>query len=766
MVARISSAPPSTPNGVRHVPPMLLAAAVAACGTGRAGRAVSTLCANQVEWGESGRVRAECHESIVTGGVNGNYWPRLTPEGAASAGQTFRCPGPRLTGVQLGLDDVDTGYKGLNWRPKPCPVTIRLHRDGPGGEIVAERTFRADQPRHDLPLPVDAETGAGQHWYVEVVPDFPDGFRSELFLNANRHNTYADGRLHVNGQPATADAEGRPLDGDLLVRVTRSWTVEAVRSRPVVLWVTRPESRIWMEPDRTAGQMLEDDPARPFRMSAVRNERVSCQVVATPWPAHRIRKAALALDPIHGPNGTGIDAANVRIEWLRYSLDFKRGKTSRRLYPDPLAPTATATAVAGEPDAPLNRAFWLSVRVPEACPPGLYRTVARVTVNDDVTLARDVEFEVVDLTLPRGTYTRTGLFRQNGGSLERHLWWTRDLAEFRIAMGSPFPVQLLGRQRSDAFGEASYAYILSKDMQSALVAFGKLVNELGLHMTHVSPWGDTYRMFRGEEGGREGIVRFWETYYPLLRDNGWVEEAYCRIPDELKGDQLPRAKEIAALFRKHAPGVPILVTSMGTPKPEELSKAIGIADIWCQDSRYMPLAMDFYRQRMDEGEEVWPYIHDFTWHGADPAALRLFFWMLEKHGFGGACYFCIKRATFKPAWYGVERHSDTWPGDGDLYYDPGVPSANVNGVWRSARLYRIGDGIEDRELFRLMRSLAAEARGQGRLSGELARRVAEAERGLNAAIVGMLNVTTDMAWAERVRCDAVAVTRDLRRVVR
>ena len=368
--------------------------------------------------------------------------------------------------------------------------------------------------------------------------------------------------------------------------------------------------------------------------------------------------------------------------------------------------------------------------------------------------------------MPRETHTRTALFRQNGGSLERHLWWTRDLAEFRIAMGSPFPSDPLSRQRSDKFGNASYAFNLGEGMQRAFVAFGKLITELGLHMTNVSPWGDTYRMFRGEEGGREGVVRFWETYYPLLRDNGWGQQAYCRIPDELKGDQLQRAREIAALFRQHAPGVPILVTSMGTPRPEDLSKAIGIADIWCQDSRYMPLAMDFYRERMAEGEEVWPYIHDFTWHGPDPAALRLFFWMLEQHGFGGACYFCIKRATFKPAWHGVERHTDTWPGDGDLYYDPGLPPANVNGLWRSARLYRIGDGIEDRELFRLMNSLAERARERGKLSADLARRVRDVERGLDAAVVGMLNVTTDMARVERIRRDAVAVAHELHRAIR
>ena len=125
----------------------------------------------------------------------------------------------------------------------------------------------------------------------------------------------------------------------------------------------------------------------------------------------------------------------------------------------------------------------------------------------------------------------------------------------------------------------------------------------------------------------------------------------------------------------------------------------------------------------------------------------------------------VKRATFKPAWHGVERHTDTWPGDGDLYYNPGLPQADVEGLWRSARLYRIGDGIEDREWLRLMRRRAATAREEGKLSADLARRVRDVERGLDAAVVGMLNVTTDMAWLEGVRRDAAAVTRDLRGAV-
>jgi len=610
---------------------------------------------------------------------------------------------------------------------------------------------------------VDLPSDPSIVWYAEVLPghlEFPD---AKIFLNATRQDTYPSGRLYLDGKPAEADAAGKPAAGDLHLRVTRSWRVQSRRAGKAVFWAARPEERIWMDPNRTIAPMLADDPARPVRLTAARNERVSYQFIATPTPWYRVAKATLSVGPVKGPGGATIDPKLIRTEWLRYSLDYKRGKTSARLYPDPLAPTATAMTIAGEPDMPINRAFWVSIKVPPTAVAGTYKTAVTMRINDELTFTRPMELEVLDFELPRRTYTRTGLFRQNGGNPARHLWWTSDLAEFRIAMGDPFWTDLNSRQRMGTFSEESYQFILGPQMREALTAFGKHVNALGLHVTNVTPWGDSYRMFRGQKGGREGIIRFWKTYYPLVKQHGWLGQAYCRMPDELKGEQLAKAREIADLFHKHAPGLRILVTSMGTPNAKVLANGIGIADIWCPDTRYVPPAMAFWKKRMAAGEEVWPYIHEFTWHGSDLPAARLFFWMLERHGFQGTCYFAIKRARFKPAWHGVIRHSDTWPGDGDLYYDPGSPEANVHGLWRSARLYRIGDGIEDREYFRMMNRLAAGARAAGRLSESAAREVAALNAALDKVVWGMVSFTHDMEQVERIRRRVASVILTLQR---
>ena len=746
---------------------LALAAALAVLPTAArhalAARAIVTAARNQVSWSGDGAIDATLYETEVIGGVNGNFWPDLKVY--RRIGQTFRCAGPRLAAVQVGLDNVDTGYRGLTYRHRGAAISIRLRRGGPEGPIVARRQFAPKAVRSDLLLAVDLPSDASMTWTVEVAPDhleFPDG---KIFLNATRQDTYPAGRLLLNGKPAESDTSGHPAAGDLHIRVTRSWRAQARRAGKAVFWAARPEERIWMDPTRTMDLMLADDPARPVRLAAAGNERVSHQFIVTPAPTARIGRAELSVGPVKGPGGAAIDPKSIRVEWLRYSLDYNRGRTSRRLYPDPLAPTAAAEGVPGEPDMPINRAFWMSIRVPAGTAAGVYRMTATVRINNELTLTRPIELEVFGFDLPRRTHTRTGLFRQNGGNLARHLWWASDLAEFRIALGDPFWTDLNSRQRSSKFSEESYQFILGPQMQQSLVAFGKHMSGLGLHVTNVTPWGDTHRMFRGQKGGREGIIRFWKTYYPILKTNGWVEEAYCRMPDELKGEQLPKVRRIVDLFRKHAPGVRVLVTSMGTPEVKDLQNGIGIADIWCPDTRYVPPAMAFWKKRMAAGEEVWPYIHEFTWHGSDLPAARLFFWMLERHGFQGTCYFAIKRARFKPAWHGVIRHTDTWPGDGDLYYDPGSPEANVRGLWRSTRLYRIGDGIEDREYFRMMNRLAARARATGKLSDPAAREVAALNAALDEVVWGMVSFTHDMAKVERIRRRVASVILELQKQI-
>ncbi|MDP7693460.1 MAG: hypothetical protein QGG89_16605, partial [Vicinamibacterales bacterium] len=455
-----------------------------------AARAVATVVENRMTWSADGRIEATCHETEGIGGVVGNWGP--DPVRYRRIGQTFRCPGPRLAAVQLGIDDFATGQPGLCFTEPVTPVILSLRRGGPDGQVVAKTTIQPAGWGTRAVLKTDQPSDPSVLWYAEVRPQNPNAAGGKMWVTSTSYDVYPHGRMYMNGTPR---------DSDLHLRVTRSWTARAQRPGKVVFWAARPGDRIWMEPKDTAGLMLADDPTQPVRLTAARNERVSAQLIATPDPNYRIRTAALSLGPLEGPGGARIQPQNVRIEWLRYSKNYWNKKTDGLLFPDPLAPTATAGDIAGRPDKALNTAFWLSIRIPTGIPAGLYKATAVLVVNGGLILRRRVELEVFDFDLPKQTHTRCGLFHGMGFTEERHLWFIEDLADFRLEIDSPFYASLLGALRDEnRFNEAGYAFTLGTKMQKALITAGTRINELGQKVCVVTPWGDTYRAFRGEKG--------------------------------------------------------------------------------------------------------------------------------------------------------------------------------------------------------------------------------------------------------------------------
>jgi len=69
------------------------------------------------------------------------------------------------------------------------------------------------------------------------------------------------------------------------------------------------------------------------------------------------------------------------------------------------------------------------------------------------------------------------------------------------------------------------------------------------------------------------------TCYPILAERGRVDQVFCRMPDEVIWDKLETARQIAALFRRYARGVKIMVTEMNAGKSvDALGKGVGDAD--------------------------------------------------------------------------------------------------------------------------------------------------------------------------------------------
>ena len=698
-----------------------------------AARADQTLLDNQVQWQADGTITATYYQAEAVGGVTGNYWPNLSH--FESIGQTFRCAGPILAAVQLGIADI--GYRGLN--PEgPCPqITVQLHRDGPKGPIVASHVYPAREAPRDLHLMVDQPSAPDTVWYLKIIAAEQGEEPPCLALNATWNDSYSPGSMYLND---------RISHGDLHMRIHTKITQTAKRPGPVILWATPLTQRVWLEPNRTIDLLLSDDPASPVKLSAAGHEAVSMQWIATLAPDFSIHRVDVSIEPYIDDRGNRIETSACRIENLRYLQNFKRGNTNKVLYPDPLAPQAFMQIK----DYPskyerTNVGFVVTVQVPDQQPAGKYHSQITFTINESLKVTRSIELEVYDFSLPKQTHTRTGLFTDlSNNPLDVHLAMVDDLADFRITQGMPFQWNETTLLRRNDFSEQGYAQARGQQVQQSLIQTIELLHKRGLEVTSiVAPWADSYRWYRNQEPEQawKRMQEFWQVFYPILEQQGVLDEVYARMIDEVEGDELPRIRQLAKLYREYAPRIQLMVTAIGTPDREMLSRAVGIADIWSPSSRYFARAIDFYQERLEAGEQVWPYIHDHAFLQTDQAGPRMFFWMLQRYGAQGATYFSIRRGRTVHTWFGLEQHTDTWPGDGDLYFDP--PKDSGQPLWHSLRLHLIRDGIEDREYFWLMNQMLDQLKERGGPQPQTARLVIQANQSLQDIVWGLTSFDHD-----------------------
>ncbi len=477
-----------------------------------------------------------------------------------------------------------------------------------------------------------------------------------------------------------------------------------------VFWSASQYARVWMRSSRTLAVFEDDNRTKPVRILAGRNEYEERQFVITPRCDENPKKISLEVSDLVDGRGHSIGKENIRIEWMRYSLEFWKQRALTSFVPDPLKPTNIAyyddEDYNGKVNEKTNTTFWVTFYVPEGTPVGVYRGKVTAIVDDKVKLVREVELSVLDVTLPHITHTRTALF--SGPFSE---WIVKDLANFRISFG-----------------------MLPEDPK-LFVKVGRLMHKLGVQVSFVGPWSDLYdalgitppyRKGKPPQKALEDCREYYQWTYPILKREGWLGEAYSQMPDEFSSPKL--AKRIINYIKKvrqWAPGIKIQTTAIGNLKTAKM--LTDFCDVWSPSGEVLHRNLDFYLERVKSGDEVWPYIHEVLFHRTPPINIACYFRMLWRYGFNGCCYWSVgPRGKFEHTKYGVIRYDGVWPGDGSLYYpylkvgeSVGKRGGAVNNVrppfLHSARLYLIRDGIEDLEYCWLMDKLIKEAGGVSRL---------------------------------------------------
>ena len=143
----------------------------------------------------------------------------------------------------------------------------------------------------------------------------------------------------------------------------------------------------------TGENALGDGKARVWRASAWRNERVNGQLVL--WTCEAREQVRVTPTALKGPHGE-IPASAVSARFVRYTTgSFVRGGGCTHFVGD-ILDDARMVAMPSNSFRPV----WLTVRVPAAVEPGIYRGSVRVAAAGGAALDFPMELEVLARTLP------------------------------------------------------------------------------------------------------------------------------------------------------------------------------------------------------------------------------------------------------------------------------------------------------------------------------------------------------------------------------
>jgi len=485
-----------------------------------------------------------------------------------------------------------------------------------------------------------------------------------------------------------------------------------------------------------------EGPAGGVAVDAARNEVVSAQaVLRCEAGLARLRCRATPLTRAGGTET--IPAPDVRyVDYLRIparGAGKDPGYMLRKrpcAYPDALrdAPPASLAAGTAQP-------LWLTLRVPEAVPPGRYAGSLKAeaaAAGGTVRAALPVEVRVHGCTLPdRRTLWVTNWQHLHQPREFRHCGVEKAFSEahWRLLAAA---ARNMAAHRQSAVITPLRQLIGVGAAKSGRLAFDfgrfdrwvKVFRDAGvigrIEGSHLA-WGrygstahrsavwtvDDGRAVRKEVGSfTEAHREYLEAFLPALQSHlarrGWLDAYTQHVFDEPTSRNAARYRKLAGWVKAYAPRVRIVEAC-------ETEALAGAIDIWVPKIHKLARKLEFYRKRRDAGEEVWFYTccdptgnHLNRFIEFPLTRVRLLHWANYAGGATGYLHW---------GW-------DHWDGrlldDGTGHWQPG-----------DAWLVYPGKG-------RVLDSIRSEAMLEGIQDYELLKRLAEADKAAADAICGKL----------------------------
>ena len=417
-------------------------------------------------------------QCTIEASADGNAWTRIGALGAATSARAA-VPGKLLPAKAVYIRLRGTGKEKDNLKSKPGNFQIHGYRyeatlDGDLGRVhgaTAYPTVEVHDARFDvsiLALPtarpdsklvVQIRNRSDKDADLELAPEISidDVRRQEVRVSKSHLRAGDRWTVHMALPLRSAGLNTIAVvlreAGKVLHRATATRHVPMLHdasyghslggAEPVSLWWcdgTRKVSQTRAVPAPPAGKVM------PPSVDAARNEYEPVQIVLR--PKRELRNVRVEAKPFVGSEGR-LDARHVRIDRVAY-VEITRptdGAGARGWWPDPLPPFEQGCTL----EAGRNHPLWITVYVPPAQPPGVYRGALLIKA-DGWAAEVPLHLRVRAFALPKMTTLATGFGLRTSAIRRYHNLETTDelrqvldlyhqnFAAHRIAPYDPAPL--------------------------------------------------------------------------------------------------------------------------------------------------------------------------------------------------------------------------------------------------------------------------------------------------------------------------------------
>ena len=485
-------------------------------------------------------------------------------------------------------------------------------------------------------------------------------------------------------------------------------------------WFVDPLVKVFPD-DRTTGAATE-----PI-FDAARGGSFSVQVAVR--AAESTPQFAVEAPPLRGP---GAPVSAIQVRWVQFvkvnanstgTPDEELVRKAPGLFPDPLLEEFPITL---EKDQ--TRPIWITVRVPADQKPGDYKGVLRLRAGSRRLARLRYRVRVYAATVPTPLpLAITNYMNLSQGVFERYYGISRNTPEWWDTLANMARF-LAGHHQNGVFqntpalvkatlasGAMRYDFSNFDRFFGTFISAGVDANIQGGNlMERERRKGATIMVDAWvEENGQPVLKRvpltdpraraFLDTYLPALyahlREKGWEKKYMQGVMDEPTALETESFAEVAALVRKHMPGVRIIEPMSLRLDPAFLARNI---DVWVMHLGTIESKQEVVQQQAREGRELWFYTA-LSPRGRYPNRLidfsllkvRILHWLNYKYGLTGYLHWGANYWSGDP-FQNTEPvinqgRTKLPPGDAFITY----PNRAGKTFYSSLRLEQMSEGIED-----------------------------------------------------------------------